>query len=470
MSQIGNRIIITAALSGNLIIRWVKASAPLAEVGRNDNPSLLTFPYDDTYLIEDLQPVVYLVQLWRSDDGIALDQLLTEWAQDASQSGTGTIRTYQYVVDRGWTNVTQATGDEVWADPADLDVVLIDERLEGFTKDDLIVHEAGYGNRVDADYDLVSGGGIELLGGLTFNSGTSWFITVASTSAVSTSTTTSGAKYAGVQEITADDDFDDTLYNKLCPINGAGTFIQVNFPDLALIPDGTHATFNTHQGSQNYTRFQLDTGDSVRFMNADVNFFDVAKNETVDLYFEAGVCYVTNYDGNAMRRGSVMPDYDASRHTDLGNVIYADEATGVLDQADYEGLFAFVSQLSGDAVCALGTGVGQWSYDSGGGVYPNKRKYGISGTTFRVPHLSGMTAKYSATPGVYEADNVGSHSLTYDYKQGKSDDNESGVSGEYLRKAGAAGGTSYGNTSITYTIGAGENLVKSYSQKPYIYL
>src|SRR6187401_1128513 len=221
MSQIGNKIIITASLSGFLIIRWVKASAPLAEVGRNDNPSLLTFPYDDTYLIEDLQPVVYKVQLWRSDDGIALDQLLTEWAQDASQSTQQTIQTYQYVVDRGWTNITQATGDAVWADPDDLDISLTDERLDGFTKDQMIVHEAGFGNHVDADYDLVLGGGIELLNGATFNSGTSWFITVVSPVTLTEEETTgTSAKYAGVQEITADIDFytDSTnnLYNKLC--------------------------------------------------------------------------------------------------------------------------------------------------------------------------------------------------------------------------------------------------------------
>ena len=56
MSQIGNKIIITAALSGNLIIRWVKASAPLAEVGSNDanHGWAVMYAYDDsgTLLIE----------------------------------------------------------------------------------------------------------------------------------------------------------------------------------------------------------------------------------------------------------------------------------------------------------------------------------------------------------------------------------------------------------------------------------
>jgi len=466
-NQIGLNISITG-LSGFLIIRWVKASAPLAEVGRNANPSTITYPVDQVYVITPLQPVVYIIQLWRSDDGTTLDQLIKDWSIDASSgSSEATIQTFQYVVDRG-----QSGTDPDWADPANEDVVLTDERLDGFTKDQLLVHEAGFGNKLDSEYDLVSGGGIELLGGKTFDSSVAWFITVASITTSPAPDTATGTKYAGVVNMTANHDFDTDHYNRLINANGAGTLLTESIPDLTLIPDDTHVTFNTHNGSQNYFRLQFDSGDIVRFNNQDVNVIDLARNETIDLYFHSGVCYVTSYNGNAMRRGSVMPDYDATRNSDLGNLIYADEATGELDKADYEGLYAFVNQLAGDAVCPLGSLVGQWSYDSGGGVYPNKRKYGIDtgAETFRVPHLDGMVAKYDALPGVYEADNVGAHTLTYAYKQGKSDDNESGVSGEYLRKAGAAGGTNYGNTSITYNIGSGENLVKSYSQKPFIYL
>lgn len=473
MAQIGLNITITG-LSGFLIIRWLKASAPLAEVGRNDNPSTEAFPYDDVYVIPDLSPVVYIVQLWRSDDGIALDQLIKDWSIDASQdSSTATINTYQYVVDRGFTNVTESTGDQVWADPADQDVILTDERLDGFSKDELIVHEAGFGNKLNSEYDLVAGGGIELLGGKTFDSGVAWFITTTATSSDTLPDTSAGAKYAGVEEMSADHDFDEDHRNKLIITNGAGTVLIETFPDLALIPDDTHVTFNTHKGSQNYLVLQFDAGDTVRFMNQDVNIIYLAKCETISLYFHSGVCYVVAYDGNALRRGTVLPDYDASRDTDRDNLIYADESTGELDKADYEGLYAFVLQLSGDAVCNLGSALGEWSYDSGGSVFPNKRKFGIDtgAETFRVPHLSGMVAKYSATPGVYEADAVKAHTHVLQYKIGKSDDNESGVSSQYMRELGAAGGTNYGDDSTTTdSTGGSENLVKSYSQKPFIYL
>lgn len=480
MGQLGNKIIITAALSGNLIIRWGKATgSPFVESGRNANPSTLIFPYNDTYVIPNIAPVVWTIQLWRSDNGITLDQLLTEWSQDASK-GTVTERiTYQYKVGRGWDNTTPvATGPEVWEDPDDQDVVLVDERLDGFTKDQLIIHEAGYGNHLDAAYDLLAGGGIELLAGKTFDQDVSWFITVSNIIEVTLpSDSSGGAMFAGVEVVSANRDFfvssEDNLYNKLVIANWSGSVGVITFPDLALIPDDTHVTFNTHGGSQKYLKLQFDAGDTVRFLNQLVNVINVAKCQKISLYFHSGVCYVLDEPSNAIRRGAVLSDYDATRDADTGAFVYADEATGVLSNTNYPGLYAFVAQLAGDAVCVLGTGVGQWSYDSGGGVFPNKRKYGIEvGTlTFRVPHLSGVTAKHGSTPGVYEADAVGAHSLTYDYKQGKSDDNESGVTGEYLRKAGAAGGTNYGNTSITYNIQTGiENKVKAYLQKPFIYL
>lgn len=477
MAQIGLNISISG-LSGNLIIRWVRAASPLAEVGRNATPSLITFPYDGVYVIIDLIPVVYIVQLWRSDDGTALSQLIKDWSIDASTgSGEASIQTYQYVVDRGWDNTTpENTGTEVWADPSDLDITLIDERLAGFTKDQMIVHEAGFGNKLNNEYDLEPGGGITLLGGKTFDSSVAWFITVATV--ISDAGNDSGvfsplAKFAGIVSMTANADFDATHYNRLVIANGSGTSLTETFPDLTLIPDDTHVTFNTHKGTQNYLLLQFDPGDTVSFMGQLVNIIYVPKCQIISLYFSVGVCYVIDEPTNAIRRGMVAPDYDATRDADTGALIYADESMGELNRDDYPGLYAFVAQLTGAAVCTLGTAIGQWSYDSGGGVYPNKRKYGIDTVafTFRVPHLSGVVAKYSSTPGVYEADAVLAHTHVIGFKIGKSDDNESGVSTGYMRKTGSVGGSAYGDdTTVTNSTGSSENLVKSYSQKPFIYL
>lgn len=476
MAQIGLNITITG-LTGNLIIRWKKSSSPLAEAGRNATPSLLTFPYDDVYVISNLSPVVYIVELWRSDDGTSLSQLIKDWSIDASKQSVATITTFQYKVDRGWNNTTPvSTGTEVWADPSDLDVTLVDERLDGYTQDQLIVHESGYGNLLNSEYDLFAGGGITLLGGRTFNVDTPWTITITSFSETTIPATEGGAMFDGVVILTANQDFDDIttpLANKLCIANWAGSVGTITFPDLTLIPDDTHVAFNTHGGSQNYLVLQFDAGDTVKFLNQNVNVIYVAKCQKISLYFKGGVCYVLDEPSNAIRRGQVANDYDSLRATNTGSFVLANESSGELLESDYPGIYAFVESLASGSV-PLGTGVGQWSYDSGGAVYPNKRNFGIQTTApkkIRVPHLIGMVAKLSSTPGVYEADAVKQHLHALQYKIGKSDDNESGVSSQYMREFGAAGGTNYGNDSAnTDSTGGSENLVKSYSQIPFIYL
>lgn len=477
MAQIGNNIFISG-LSGKLIIRWVKASDPLTEVGRNDNPSTLTFPVDMVYTIPNLMPVVYIVQFWRSDDGIALDQLIKDWSIDASQETQIAVRTYQYKVDRGFNNVNQSTGDEVWADPENEDVILVDERLDGYAKTDLIVHEAGYGHHLDAEYDLFAGGGIELLGGKTFDTDVAWFITASSTTVSQVpNNTVVGQMFAGVEHITTDMNFftssSNNLYNKLCIVNGGGNKIQVTFPDLATIPDDTHVTFTTQKGTQYYLILQFDAGDVVRFGNQNLNVIDIAKCEKISLYFYGGECHVISYSGNAMRRGQIAYLYDADVDTEKRSYLYAHEDTGEILESDMPGLYRFVEQLTGDAVCEFGTGVGQWSYELAG-VFPNKCKWGIKTTVpkkFRVPHLVGLVAKMSSTPGVYEADQVGEINQDIAFKQGASDDNESGVTLKYLREIDATGGTGYSNLSVNFLFNSGdENRVKSYSQKPFVIL
>lgn len=472
MARIGLNTFIQG-LSGQLIIRWVKATAPLAEVGRLP---AAPFPYDAVDNLLDLDPVVYIVQWWRSDDGVSLDQLIKDWAIDASIYNETTIRTYQYLVDRG-------DGDSgVWADPVDQDTILVDTRLDGATKEELLVHEVGYGNRLDASYDLVAGGGIELLDGYTFNSGTPWFITRTQTVAQTVGTggpSSSSAQFTDVVILAANRDFytgpTDNLYNKLVIANWGVPVGTVTFGDLSLIPDNTHVTFQTEQGTQNYLRLQFNPGDTVRFLNADVNFIDLAKCEKISLYFFDGVAYVLDYRGRALQRGQVMTDYSTTRAADTLACLLADEATGVLDGTEYPGIYAWLSTLAAGVV-PLGAGVGQWSYDSGGGVYPNKRNYGIdAGTdTFRVPHLAGVTAKFGAIPGTYEADAVGP--MTIQIREGSGGSStgpieNKGFSGQDNAAGwinnGAAGAEKY----IRPAVGSPqETRVRSVLQIPYIIL
>jgi len=139
MARIGLNITVTG-LSGSLIIQWSKASTPLVEAGRS---AALSFPYDAVYTINGLNRVVYIVRLYRSDDGVALTQLIKDWSIDASMVNVAILRTYQYKTGRGTTEGTIGNGD-YWIDPTAGNISLIDERLDGITQDEMIVHEAGF--------------------------------------------------------------------------------------------------------------------------------------------------------------------------------------------------------------------------------------------------------------------------------------------------------------------------------------
>lgn len=473
MARIGLNISVSG-FSGQLLIRWVKASATGVQVGRS---AAFAFPYDAVYNILGLDPIVYIVQLWRSADGVALTQLIKDWSIDASKVTVTNFVTYQYLTDRGWNNTTPTVTDGVWADPVNLDTFISDTRLDGIPQDDLQVVEAGFGPKLNSEYSLYAGGGIELLGGKTFDSGVAWFITASTIEEVPAPPGGGSNIYSDVQILSADRDVyiddSDNLYNKLVIANWAGAVGELVFPDLALIPDGTHITFQTQGGSQNYLKLQFDAGDTVRFLNQNVNVIYLAKCEKISLYFFEGVCYVIDYDGRGEERGGVWVDYDSTRHTDLSNLILANESTGVLDGDDYPGIYAWLLTLPSGTV-PLGTSVGQWSYDSGGGVYPNKRYYGIDtgAGTFRVPHLPGVVAKLAAAAGTYEADAVGP--LTgLDVRDGTGGSStgtllNTGFSGQDSPSSwlanGAAGAEKYIRTTGT------ETRVKSFGQIAYIIL
>lgn len=472
MAQIGINVSVSG-LSGQLLIRWVKASAPLAEVGRS---IAFAFPVDMVYTIPNLNRVVYIVQLWRTDDGVSLDQLIKDWAIDASMVNVAIFKTYQYQVGRGWDNTTPVnTGTEVWADPVDLNTSLTDERIDGIAKEDMIVHQSGYGRLLDAEYDLLAGGGITLLNAKTFDQDVPWSITVSTLDVVSLDPgpDSGGAMFDGVETLTADQDFDDgttPLANKLVIANWPGTVGTITFPDLTLIADGTHVTIQTQGGLQNYLTLQFDPGDTVKFLNQDVNIIYLARCESISLYFFGGACYVTNYKGNAQIRGNIQNDYDSAR-SDNGSLLYADEATGELDRDDYPGLYALVAALTGTV--PLGTAIGQWSYDSGGGVFPNKRKYGIDtgAFTFRVPHLSGMVGKAAAVPGVYEADQNKAHGhgikSTFSAVSGSAtaDVMRGSATGSVNTRGAEYSGTDDKTISPS---GGTEVRVKSFAQKPFV--
>ena len=96
---------------------------------------------------------------------------------------------------------------------------------------------------------------------------------------------------------------------------------------------------------------------------------------------------------------------------------------------------------------------------------------------FRLPNTQALSEKglldfdsYGADPdrgydypGGEQGDLNKAHTHVLQFKEGKSDDNEPGVTGKYMRKLGAAGGTNYGNdTATTDSSGGTEARVKNF--------
>ncbi len=482
MARIGLTISVSG-YTGNLLILWretVAGNPTPPETGRS---AALTFPYDDVYSIDNINPVVHLVELWRSADGTTLTELIDQWSIDASLYNAIRFVEYQYKVGRGWNNTNQSTGTELWEDPENGDTELTDERLANATKDDITVHMAGYGRLLKDEYDLKTGGGITLNYDKVFDQDVAWFISYYTVETANVTVTTTSL-YSDVETVTADRDLyvdsTDNLYNKLVIINSLNPVVEITFPDLALIPNNTKVTFNTHRGSQNYLALQFDTGDTVYFCNQAVNVIWLARGEEISLYFKGGVCYVTSYYGNAKIRGSVHSDMDSSRHTDTGAFLLADESTGELDADDYPALYAFIENLPASHSVALGTGSGQWgqavTVNSGlinqATTYPNKCKYGIDtvARTFRVPHLKNLGRRFVNTgenPGRYQHDAVGKFEATITVQKGNSytgNPNNDRFGNGSNNPANVATGTSKLETGNTETI------MKNFGETPYIVL
>jgi len=75
MARIGLNIYV-AGYTGELLIVWketVPGDPTPPETGRSD---AFAFPYDAVYTINNISPVTHVVELWRSDDGVTLDELI----------------------------------------------------------------------------------------------------------------------------------------------------------------------------------------------------------------------------------------------------------------------------------------------------------------------------------------------------------------------------------------------------------
>lgn len=329
-----------SSVTGYLIIALFENSSPAAELVTKR----ITIPAPhvergDT--ISELNPVMHTAKFYQSTDGLTLETLILTMALDASIYNENQVAQYDYVVDRG-----DGSGSDItWADPVTNDTQIIDERLDGYTKDEIRFEMRGGTVYRQDEYALVAGGGVELLGGEVFgDSGNTYRITVFKTVAQQSSgVSTSGGSEFGLRVLENADftagsiDFDTDMYDMINVINYTGAIATVVFPNLALVQN-TKVRFTTHLNPARNLIIQLDSGDTVKFRGVTGNEVILGRGEEIELRVKDGAIYVTYYSGDAGRVGQrIWGD-----KLEL-NSLYRDGTT--YNQADYPRLMAYIDTL-----------------------------------------------------------------------------------------------------------------------------
>lgn len=366
-----------------VILRWYKTSAPLTSatgyvtgtgLGAQNATTRTNVVYpaphiQESLLIEDLDPVMYLVKAFRSSDGVAMDSEIFTLACDAGANATYSTITYTYVVDRG---EGDATPGSVWNDPVDGDTQLRDERLNLQTYDvwqrmigRLLPPSVSNNEWIDRSD---AGGGFDFnIPGKVFESGQVYWATVAITiAAPSSSSSVIGGFIDGVVPLTIDGDFDpDTMFNKLLYANFAGSGgAQLTFINVSVIPDGFFKV-STHGGNQKYLQLQFDSGDTIRYMSEDKNVIYLGKSEEISIFVKDNVFYVLDDTTGYRRLGQRIWGDKLELNT-----LYRDGTQ--YNQSDYPRLMEFVDSLPVGNVVSEAVWASSITDANGQTIYPNK--------------------------------------------------------------------------------------------------
>ncbi len=395
MAQVGIPVYYEG-FSGYLIVVWKKATTPLAEAGRSDAISLTPSPLITTIVAPNLSPEVYNFYFWQSSDGVTLDTLLPNsgWSIDASIFSDGLAETYEYVVDRGRTNISEGTGSEVWAEPSDGDTQIVDQRLAGADKTDLQVSMRGTGIRRSDEWNLLSGGGISLaVGGEAFASDDSIFIT--RFKKTSTTPVPAGSDYSDVINLSSDATVDISYKNKIVNCTGTAAVTTLTFPAFNTMAD-QKIKFVTHSMTGNYLTLSFTSG--LFFAGLLRDKIHLSQGRSFELLIKNGLAYV-------------ISDIAASGYDVRGNRMLADDVKphqllldGTVRQiADFPGIVEWIQTLPGSSVI---TSYASWNTDA------NKHKYYLNtgAGEFALPDDRNMhyraLSTFSGVIGRYEADGV----------------------------------------------------------------
>jgi hypothetical protein len=366
--------------TGYIVAVVRKTTAPLVEIDREVTPA----PHSQhSWLIENLDPVWHTVKFYRSVDGTTLDEEILTLAGNALTGSIYPITRYEYVVNRGYTNLSPVvTGTEVWADPVADDTGIRDERLLNKT---YWVEERGTGTLLRAEITDRSdaGGGFDFtVPGKIMWDGNVYIISVIERVDEAPVSGGGSSDYNDIVELTADLDFNPALHaSKILIANWASNIGTLTMPNFSLLPD-CKFKLQTHGGTQSFVGIQLDAGDVVEFLKDDKNIIWLGSGEEIEILIKDNWMYIVSYQGDYRRVGQrVWGDVD---DMELNAVVRDGTRYNV---GDYPRLVEWISVM-GITTVAEGTGTGQWGFSQvvdSETIYPNKGKFTLEGGMIRVP-------------------------------------------------------------------------------------
>ncbi len=396
----------------------------------------------------NLDPVMYRFFFWESSDGIAYDTNIGSADIDASLAFESVIEVFELSVGGAGANDPAADQNEYHNTAlAGCDILTPGVTAAGPV---YTVNQRAIGPKLVSELENIPTGGFKILGDVFYLNDV-WIVYKYS-KIVAPAGPTPGAFPSDWIDIAATvTALDSTHLNKGLALSASAPVQMIQFPDLGSLADKKFYVINTHQLDGNYAVLDFSNGGQLFYKGQIKTVFYMAVGEELGIMIKGGDAKVIFYNGNEDSRGRVVSDY-SSRGPNYIQAIGQE-----LTKAAYPGLYDFVLNLPDPANFT------DWAASQvvdTKTVYPNKGRWALDVATekIKVPDLRNMSPRFlklaadaeriSNFPGGYQIDKFKAHKHTGTYKQGKSDDNESGVSGEYLRKPGAAGGSNYGNITV----------------------
>jgi hypothetical protein len=458
MAKIYHKFNFTGVSAPYVIAVLTEHSAPLAEV---DRQVFTVFDNADTF--DNLNPVMHRIRYYESSDGTTLGNLLVGASIDATIYNEPGIEIITFEVDagRGAPHYDPVATSDTYSNP----------NLDGATYS-LFVEGLGL---VDPSYyDDITGGGFQWNTGRTWAGGEKGQI-IKFLSVSTTPVSIVSKPFTDIVEFDADFTFGATHYNKFFRTDYAGTAGKVTFPAHATVTNLVKVKFSTHGGNQNYLTLKFDGSETVKFFNQDVNEIHLAKGEEIELSWKDGLCFIIDYKGNYALRGDVLA---SNSMKSFGPFLHAHIDTGVLDKADYPGLYDFVLNLPVGQACDLA----DWNTSAtvnGKTKFPNRSRYGIDtlAEQFRVPHLANLGIRYLKASGSTDTERVNDVAggyqddmyLAHVHSVYPPDSNDQAGFGKTTTGNSAGEGT--GITPYnTASSGGTETRMENYAQIPLIYL